>query len=280
MATGLRIAGEATTIANTMHQQLGPGPNGPNLSFTQLATAIYGTVSARLAHYNVPAPGLSVQPGPKGGRFEFDNWRLVIFDYTQPPGAPPALNNWYGWMQVVCELGDTISHESRHSEQWFRMARLIKTNLSERGLHPSAEAIQAKMTIPVQGGLSFSAHAAGLAILLADLPNGSAERDEAQTWYDSVYGRWGEQRMQTLGMLSHPLRPVGVAGPTAGQTVLADLQMAGSQATSRLFANYSRELPEEDDAWAMGHSVQAAFLGPLGLQPFPLRGHAPVRQGV
>ncbi len=136
--------------------------------------------------------------------------------------------------------------------------------LGERDLQVHAKTIENKLSIPNNIAQS--------AVLLADLAPGSAERIEAQEWYDSVYGRWGDQRNQRLGYLGHQLRPVGGGNAT--------LQLAGQNARTRLFANYSRELPEEDDAWAFGHAVQTAFLGPFGRAPQALVGHVPVRQGV
>ncbi len=129
----------------------------------------------------------------------------------------------------VATMADKVYHESRHAEQWFRIARLKAGEAPA----PTAAALAGSLFIPQ--AIAKAALARPLkpltALQKAFHSKKYAERhqtkmDEAADWHQSVYGANSANRNAVLG----------------------DIQ--------NRYAEY-RALSEEVDAWAVGGSAQA-----------------------
>jgi len=146
--------------------------------------------------------------------FDFQNWRITF-------GAPLMVD---GSLQAL-QLGvNTVYHEARHCEQWFRMAQGVaagKLNKDIRNLiDPSSAAnIAAALWIPER--------IAQVAMNNTDYA-GNSDR-EVKAWWNSVYAASGGIRGKKLAHIN---------------------------------ARYDayRNLPEEVDAWRLGDTVEEVFV--------------------
>ena len=194
---------------------------------------------------------VKVLPG-KDGEFAFDAWELGLNEhlFQRPTIVAP----------LVANVADTVYHEARHCEQWFRMARL------EAGKGGDANAVAQALGIPPR----IAAQA-----VAAPLRADTAEGREAQGWYDSVYGANGAARNQTLTELVTRSQALEAAyqayqadqqayealpdtAPAAEKQAAHDKALASYAAWERLYNEFDavyqayRALPEEQDAWATG----------------------------
>ena len=116
--------------------------------------------------------------GATQGYFEFANWRMVL---NEQPFSPEAYEA--GAVAAHADLLDTVYHEARHSEQWFRAAR------ERAGLGATADQIVGVMGIP-----QWVAEAA-----CADpIAQCDYSQYQAEEWYDSIYGAGADHRNEVL----------------------------------------------------------------------------------
>ena len=217
----------------------------------QRCNRIAGVVNQALTQNNCPAPTLQVLNlgGGLNGQFDFGPWTLQInttLAQTVNGESADALK------RRVAQLGDTITHEARHCEQWWRMARVVATAKLQQGLKPDAEVLRQNLGIP-------------LIVMQQAIQSGQMDEREysqARAWYESVYGKGAKYREINLG--GRGLRPTG--GRWGG---------IGEQFQRTEFARYERGLAEENDAHQTGQEIQVLFLTGSGVQPAPLVGHNP-----
>jgi hypothetical protein len=139
--------------------------------------AILAEVNKRLTAANVPEVGKVIQDlGGDAGRFSFSLWSIRfdegIFSQETLTDAEKA------------DLADTVYHEARHAEQWYRMAQMLA------GEGKTAAEIRSEMSIPAdQAGEAFD----------HPLAEGSMDALIADGWYQSVYGTGREERGRVLG---------------------------------------------------------------------------------
>lgn len=233
---GLNEAGEGERFGREVQK-------GVVDEWATLATAearrdtLVGLVGDRLAAASVPAVTPAFDPDPtNAGSFNFPTWAMRV---GREELEKPSLTQ-----EEAAELADTVYHEARHTEQWFRMAQL-------RALHGlSARGIAAELGIP-----------ANIAQLAKDAPlaKGSMQAVIAQGWWDSVYGAGSAGRDAVLTELDR----AGTALTKARERFDKDPTPANQKAldaatarNARAFARY-RNLPEENDAWATGPAAAA-----------------------
>jgi hypothetical protein len=148
------------------------------MSAADRAAHVMATVNERLTVLGVPYVGYAWGAGSNAGQFDFRTWQMDLgpdaFDPSHYETAGPA---------AEADLLDTVYHEARHSEQWFRMAR------ERAGLGATAEQIVHVMQIPdwvAQAAVAYP-------ILQCDV-----SQYEAEEWYQSVYGTGAAHRDATL----------------------------------------------------------------------------------
>ncbi|MEA5363484.1 hypothetical protein VA596_28410 [Amycolatopsis sp., V23-08] len=97
------------------------GWSAPTADVTSRRKALATAINERLGQIGVPKisllPGLTGTGGSVSGTFHPATW---ILDVSPDSLQQPALNT-----QQRAELADTVLHESRHAEQFFRAARLL-----------------------------------------------------------------------------------------------------------------------------------------------------------
>lgn len=191
------------------------------------------------------------------GQFAFPGWQVELSQRIWQARLPAA--DRAAFWQFISEAADTIYHECRHCEQWFRMAIYMGMEEQKEGLGLTADLIERTMGIPLK--IAKKAKKQSL--------SGDFLR-EAQAWRHSVYPEPKLPAAKTR---------MGIAQPTVfaalGQTVSREVKLgklglkrtppAGKSAPitaqvsrvvqTRSYLDYVG-LPEEDDAWATGGRVQ------------------------
>ncbi len=142
------------------------------------AASVMAAVNERLAAEGLPYVQYQWGSGSAAGQFDFRTWTMELgygpFSVEEADNASTAQQ---------ADLLDTVYHEARHSEQWFRMAR------NRAGLGATAADIVAVMHIPHW---------------VADLAVANPIREcdpsqfEAEQWYQSVYGSGAGHRNDVL----------------------------------------------------------------------------------
>lgn len=156
----------------------------------------------------------------------------------------------------AADVADTVYHESRHAEQWHRMARL------QAGKKKTADEIQKSMGIPARVAQDAAKE---------PLEAGGAEAKEADTWWESVYGSKAKDRNTVLKNL-RPLDDAVDKAQAAYDKIKSDPAVSADKKSEALKAwtgaydkwkeniDKYHALPEEADAWKVGGKVTSAYL--------------------
>lgn len=116
-------------------------------------------------------------PG-NAGQFNFATWSMGLGKTPFDPTTYEA-----GHVADHADLLDTVYHEARHSEQWFRQAR------ERAGLGATAAQIVETIEIP---------QAIADAAVANPITQCDKSQYEAEAWYQSVYGSGAAHRDATL----------------------------------------------------------------------------------
>ncbi len=143
------------------------------------AKALGAAANEELKLAGVPAAKVRVKKLAVNGEFDFATWTLDI-GKTAFEKATPSFGE-------VMSATDTVYHEARHAEQWFRIARL------QAGKGWKAWKIATKLGIPVKIAKAAVAN---------PLTGTGVDATEASSWFESVYGTGEKHREKTLGDLS------------------------------------------------------------------------------
>lgn len=251
MATGIRIPaalGRIATAMRVVEQQW------MTLRPAQRVKGIADAVLLELQNIHVAVPRLEVAKLPGvSGQFNFITWTLQVNEDTAIAKLnPDPVQAARARTTIIAELGDTVVHEARHCEQWYRMARYLAGERRAKGILVTGRELSQRLGIDDPAVCQQAANA---------LPLGLAEKQEAVEWYESVYGSQSSFRQNTFAL---SLTRTGNGG---------DWQ-------SGQFTRYQRALAEEEDAWNTGLELQNLYLAGTGIAPTQLTGHAPVCQGV
>ena len=140
------------------------------------AEVLVNAVNFELAHFDIPKVGFTLEDlGNDNGRLDFENWVLELNETRFKKATPEAAD--------LPGISRTVYHESRHADQWFRMARL------QVGLKMKGDDIADKLGIP-----AWVVKEAQKQPLKGDSP----EAKEARQWFESVYGAKADERNKTL----------------------------------------------------------------------------------
>jgi hypothetical protein len=231
--SGLNAAGEGEQFAEDA--QAGVLDEWDNLGDAQTrATALVQRVNERLVAAGVPAVTVVVYDGDsprESGSFDFSTWTMQLNRLRLELGGLSQND--------AAQLVDTVYHEARHTEQWFRMAQL------RAGQGLSAAGITAELQVPRRIAAAARAD---------PIRSGTPEAVIAQGWWDSVYGHRAEHRERVLTDITEADWAVTEArcrcnnAPTAENQARLDAAIAHR---SEMHDRY-RDLPEENDAWATG----------------------------
>lgn len=253
---GLNERGEGEKFGGEMQQ-------GVVNEWATLATAearrnkLVELVNERLDVAKVPPVSPAFDPNANNlGSFNFPTWAMRLGrEALDKPSLTEA---------EARDLADTVYHEARHTEQWFRMAQLRAV----QGL--SAPGIATELGIPPN-----------IAQLAKDAPlkKGSMQALIAQGWWDSVYGAAGSAHRDAV---LTELNRAGTALTKAQERFDKNPTPANQAALDAAIARRGKairgheDLPEENDSWATGPAAAAGITGgtPAPAAPPPADGPA------
>lgn len=129
-------------------------------------------------------PPVTINPNePKGqGFFDFKTWAIDLNPSVLCAGVTTVGDVTD---EQIATIGETIYHEARHAEQWFRMARLLAGRMrsDDSGWDRAIATLNIRDQMKIPPGIAYDA---------AQNPlyegEGSTMFDEAAAWYKSVYG--------------------------------------------------------------------------------------------
>jgi len=247
-----RFVGAAKNVEN----------NWDKLTKHQRADGLMTAANAELKKQSVPATGTVVKPlGQRNGELDFGPWNIALNEtkFDQPTTTP----------KVMGGMADTVYHETRHAEQWFRIARLEAAKGKDASEIAQALGIKPKVAQKAHG---------------QPLTGSGKEAKEAKEWYDSIYGKGATARNTTLNNLSlhgtamenasNTSNALGVeynnlvknpkATKEQKQAKLTAWQNAHKAylAAKKVFDTTYKayvNLPEEEDAWAIGGKVADTY---------------------
>jgi hypothetical protein len=211
------------------------------------AEVLVSAVNFELAHFDIPQVAFVLKDlGGTNGQLDFGTWTLELNKERFNKATPEAAD--------LPGVARTVYHESRHAEQWFRMARL------QAGLKMKAADIEDKLGIP-----TWVVKEAVKSPLKGD----GAEAQEAKTWFESVYGSKADERNKTLTDLEdfgkkYKDALAAQATVEADASASADDKKKAGELVDEWKKKYDevyvkyRALPEEADAWKLGNKVESA----------------------
>jgi len=231
---GLSGAGEAEAFGrdaqtNVIRRWHNLTPAGRFIELVRLA-------NQHLATAGVPA--ITPQPVTKtttAGEFDQVTWQIHV--------DPTPLRLTQPTRDEAAEIVETIYHEARHAEQFFRMAQLR----AEQGL--STAGITAEMAIPPQIAERATA---------APLTPGSMQAVIAQGWFDSVYGpgRPTFNAVETEAGAAAAAKKAAKDRLEANRTPANEAAYAAALVRLRKAEVAHNELPVENDAEVVGRGAQ------------------------
>jgi len=225
--------------------------NWATLTPQQRADRFGAAANAELAQVRVPATAAALANlGAAAGELDFPTWTLKLgtaaFSQTAVTDATTAA------------MANTVYHETRHAEQWHRIARV------RAGAGVTAADIATQMGIPA----AVAQSAAG-----QPLSGGGQEATEGNAWYQSVYGTGAAARNTTLqnvlrlaaasqqAQAAYDRVNADPAATAAAKQAARTAWVTAYNALQPAYAAY-RALPEEADAFRAGDAAGAAYVRP------------------
>lgn len=223
--------------------------NWSQLKPAERANKLGNAANDELKAVGVPeAPEQLEELGGDAGRFHFKSWTMGL---GKGPFSQASITQ-----AEAAEIADTVYHETRHAEQFHRVARLLG------GQKRTREQISRQMGIP----LRVAADA-----FRKPIEQTQPESAEAKTFQDSICGKDHQHRTDVLTDLHNKSEAQDkadgdykVLAANPGTNVL-DLDRAkqtmekAAKEYDDVYENY-RALPEEADAWKVGGAVTSAYL--------------------
>jgi hypothetical protein len=216
---------------------------------TARAKAFGAAANAELKAAGVPEVKVRVKKMSELGQFDFATWTLEI---GKDAFAKAAADR-----SEIGDAADTVYHESRHAEQWYRMARL------QAGKGWKAWKIATKLGIPLK--------IAKIAVANPLASGPDAEATEASAWYESVYGTGKKHRNKTLTDMPKIEKKLEAARKALAKVnknpkATEKQKEAASKKVDELQKKWDevydayRALPEEFDAWAVGDEATTQWI--------------------
>jgi hypothetical protein len=247
--------------------QIGVIDRWQQLSVDKRIAELIRLVNTHLERAKVPP----VAPNPLDtldlGVFNFPDWTMIVGRQAIAVEQPDVAQ--------AKDLVETIYHEARHAEQWFRIAQL--RCLQRRTRNPKATDDQ--IARAVANELGIQKNIAEEAVKPPPFALGSMDALIARGWFDSAYGSGSARRDQILTELDRPEKALDAAKKKQKQHPSAANQLAVDRAQERLnraIAGHAT-LPEEDDAFVAGERTHAGVTrgAPPKPPPAPGGGAAP-----
>lgn len=188
--------------------------------------------------------------GTFAGEFHFSTWILGL---GKTPFSAASVTDG-----EAATMAGTVYHESRHAEQWHRMARLLA------GQGKKAAEIEKAMSIP--GKVAADAFSKPLKDAT------TAEGKEATSWHESVYGAKAAERRKLFTEIRPKYRKLMDDAEAEYKKLAADKSASRDKKDEAFkkwraaYDTYNKEyyekyraLPEESDAWALDAKMKSSY---------------------
>ena len=221
------------------------------------AQMLVTAVNFELAHVDVPSTTFELSdklPPLNSGEFVANekDWTFLLNKAMFTDPSPDSIDQQG---EGSPGLAQTVYHEGRHAEQWFRMARL------KAGSKWKAKVIADWLSIPVPIAKEAVRH---------PLKGDGPEAREAEAWIASISGGAGEKNAKAEQGADEPQRKL-LAAKAALEKVEADPDASEAdkkKATALVDLWQKRfdearaaylKVPQEADAWKVGGRAESAL---------------------
>ena len=235
------------------------------LTVDQRIAELIRLVNTHLSNAGVPAVAPDPQDTHNSGQFHFPAWTMIVGRKAMAVEQPDLAESK--------DLVDTIYHEARHAEQWFRMAQL--RCLQRRRSNPKATDAQTAQAVATE--LGIPKNIADEAVKPSPFALGSMDALVAQGWFDSVYGSSSTRRDDILTELRKSDEALDAAKKLQADHPSPAHQKAVDHAQERSDRAVGRyeTLPEEVDAFVAGELSQPGVTSGAPPKPTPAPAPAP-----
>ncbi len=180
--TGMEAQDKGEYLGDVKAVETGWGGGDPN----ERAAAIISSVNKNLTRTGAPPVTFTLveRDADSYGQFCDSTWNIELNSKFFTPSIAKT--------DDMAQIADTVFHEARHAEQFYRVARLLA------GLGFQKQGIQHKMTMD---GKPVNAHMITIALQhpMHVHPDGlSTEVLETLHWYQSLYGGKSLERIHTI----------------------------------------------------------------------------------
>jgi hypothetical protein len=179
--TGMAAMDQGGFLATAKQVETGWGDSNPSARSEELIQS----VNKYLGAAGVPHINFELKPGDTDshGSFSESTWSITL---NKGAFSGPTVD-----VEAMAEMADTVFHEARHAEQFYRIAQMLAA------LGHSVKDIRAKMVLNAPINAKAAAHAYDHPMPLD--PNGlSTAFMETMEWYQSLYGARAALRRHTI----------------------------------------------------------------------------------
>ncbi len=165
--------------------------NWDQLTSGQRQDSLQTSLNKSLSSAGVPSIKIELKqfPAQLQGQFDFHNWKMYVNeDLVKDSKLSP---------KEASNLAQTIYHEARHGEQFYRVAELLASNPPD-GQKRTPQEIAKKLQFFGVPGIALAQQAAQTG---QKTPLSPEQLIQARAWYQSVYGK-DSQREQVLKNLN------------------------------------------------------------------------------
>jgi len=201
------------------------------LSQDEVKRKLISAANAALTSSGVPTVGMGSNPGSgANAMFDFTTWSIV---FGGPLSGKRLLTQ-----KFFVNCANTVYHEARHCEQWFRMAQAVARGFDHISNQDLFLAFQGEVKRDAQTiGQKMWLHPNAAAAAVANSNYAPVRKDEIQKWWRSIYAVNRNRRGHVLEHISEE-------------------------------DNYDkyRNLAEEVDAWRCGDGLGEELKAAIGLR--------------
>jgi hypothetical protein len=164
--------------------------NWQNMTVPERLSALKLAINTTLNAAGLPTCDVIAEKmsGDTAGQFETRNWKLFVDSDLL---NQPTLSN-----KNAIELGKTLYHEARHSEQFYRIAQMLASQPPD-GQKRTPQQIANELNL----GNAFSV-AQRATQSVQNTPLSPAQLQVANAWYQSMYGTGRNHSLQVYNQLA------------------------------------------------------------------------------
>jgi len=152
-----------------------------SLSQDEVKRQLISAANAALVASSVPTVGIGSEPtSTANAMFDFTTWSIVV-------GAPLSGKRLLT-QKFFVNCANTVYHEARHCEQWFRMAQAVARGFDHISNQDLFLAFQGEVKRDAQTiTQKMWIHASAAAAAVANTDYAPVRKDEVQKWWRSIY---------------------------------------------------------------------------------------------